>query len=62
MVIDIDATADRWAVLDADTAWASGCYHADPDRVLDVVHRAALPQAESPTGTSHSCDNGVTSP
>jgi hypothetical protein len=60
VVIDIGATADRWAVIEANAARASGCYHADPDGLLDVVHRAALPQAESSTGTSHSCDQSMT--
>ncbi len=43
VVIDIGDTSDGWAVIEANAAWASGCYHADPDRVLDVVLRAALP-------------------
>lgn len=43
VVVDIGDTADGWVVIEANAAWASGCYHADPDQVLDVVLRAALP-------------------
>lgn len=37
-------TADRWAVVEANMAWFSNCYAADPDRVLDVVLRSAGPR------------------
>lgn len=30
-------------MIEANAAWASGAYTADPDRVLDVVLRAAAP-------------------
>jgi ATP-grasp domain, R2K clade family 2 len=44
IVIDIGTVADRtWAVIEANAAWASGRYTADPDPVLDVVLRAAAP-------------------
>lgn len=43
VVIDIGDTANGWAVIEANAAWASGRYHADPDRALDVVLRAAVP-------------------
>lgn len=36
--------ADRWAVVEANMAWFSNCYAADPDRALDVVLRAAGPR------------------
>jgi len=35
------------AVIEANAAWASGHYAADPERVLDVVLRAAGPSAET---------------
>ncbi|MFE9374531.1 ATP-grasp domain-containing protein [Streptomyces sp. NPDC006711] len=36
--------ADPWAVVEANMAWFSNCYAADPDRALDVVLRAAGPR------------------
>ncbi|CAO0836883.1 ATP-grasp domain-containing protein OS=Streptomyces microflavus OX=1919 GN=Smic_32190 PE=4 SV=1 [Streptomyces microflavus] len=36
----------RWAVVEANAAWGSGCYEADPDRALDTVLRAAGPVTE----------------
>ncbi|MEU7736555.1 ATP-grasp domain-containing protein [Streptomyces griseus] len=44
IVVDVgrDDTG-RWAVIEANAAWASGCYSADPDRALDTVLRAAGP-------------------
>ena len=35
------------AVIEANAAWVSGHYAADPERVLDVVLRAAGPEAEA---------------
>ncbi|WP_312018654.1 ATP-grasp domain-containing protein [Streptomyces sp. I05A-00742] len=35
----------EWAVVEANMAWFSNCYAADPDRALDVVLRAAGPRA-----------------
>ncbi|MFE6865707.1 ATP-grasp domain-containing protein [Kitasatospora sp. NPDC057692] len=35
--------AERWAVVEANLPWFAHCYAADPDRVLDVVLRAAGP-------------------
>lgn len=35
-----------WAVVEANCAWASGGYACDPDRVLDVVLRAAGPEQD----------------
>ncbi|MER7107236.1 ATP-grasp domain-containing protein [Streptomyces sp. NPDC000229] len=37
--------ADGWAVVEANMAWFSNCYAADPDRALDVVLRSAGPRA-----------------
>ncbi|MGW4894900.1 ATP-grasp domain-containing protein [Kitasatospora sp. NPDC004240] len=39
---DVDGPG-RWAVVEANPAWASGGYASDPDGVLDVVLRAAGP-------------------
>ncbi|MEU6631382.1 ATP-grasp domain-containing protein [Streptomyces parvus] len=44
VVVDVGRdTEGRWAVIEANAAWASGCYEADPDRALDTVLRAAGP-------------------
>ncbi len=43
IVIDVGETDDGWAIVEANAAWASGCYLAEPDRVLDVIQRAAQP-------------------
>ncbi|MFD9126162.1 ATP-grasp domain-containing protein [Kitasatospora sp. NPDC059571] len=44
VVVDVGRLTDgRWAVVEANPAWASGGYACDPDRVLDVVLRAAGP-------------------
>ncbi|WP_027341320.1 ATP-grasp domain-containing protein [Hamadaea tsunoensis] len=43
VVIDVGDTEDGWAVIEPNAAWASGCYQAAPEQVLDVVLRAALP-------------------
>ncbi|MFD9291806.1 ATP-grasp domain-containing protein [Streptomyces sp. NPDC060030] len=46
IVVDVGTTdAGQWAVVEANAAWASGCYDSDPDRALDVVLRAAGPAA-----------------
>ncbi|MEV4614597.1 ATP-grasp domain-containing protein [Kitasatospora sp. NPDC049258] len=43
-----------WAVVEANSAWASGGYACDPDRVLDVVLRAAGPEeAVAPSDLRH---------
>ncbi|MEU7022522.1 ATP-grasp domain-containing protein [Streptomyces sp. NPDC046203] len=34
----------QWAVVEANMAWFSNCYAADPDQALDVVLRAAGPR------------------
>ncbi|MFE7324094.1 ATP-grasp domain-containing protein [Streptomyces sp. NPDC057565] len=36
-----------WAAVETNPAWASGGYACDPERVLDVVLRAAGPAAEA---------------
>lgn len=33
-------------MIEANAAWASGCYLADPERALDTVLRAAGPAAD----------------
>ncbi|MEV5505310.1 ATP-grasp domain-containing protein [Streptomyces orinoci] len=44
IVVDIGLTGGHWAVVEANAAWASGIYTADPGRALDVVLRAAGPE------------------
>ncbi|POG44273.1 hypothetical protein BV881_27730 [Streptomyces sp. ZL-24] len=47
IVVDVGVDDEgRWAVVEANAAWGSGYYAADPDRALDVVLRAAGPQTE----------------
>ncbi len=41
---DADRGTEHWAVVEANMAWFSTSYAADPDRVLDVVLRAAGPR------------------
>ncbi|WP_084556232.1 ATP-grasp domain-containing protein [Couchioplanes caeruleus] len=41
---DADRSDEHWAVVEANMAWFSSCYAADPARVLDVVLRAAGPR------------------
>ncbi|MFH9395982.1 ATP-grasp domain-containing protein [Streptomyces sp. NPDC017556] len=44
IVVDVGRDDEgRWAVIEANAAWATGCYSADPDRSLDTVLRAAGP-------------------
>ncbi|MET9362306.1 ATP-grasp domain-containing protein [Streptomyces sp. NPDC006632] len=40
-------TAAPWAVVEANMAWFSNCYAADPNRVLDVVLRSSGPRARA---------------
>ncbi|GIG60221.1 hypothetical protein Lfu02_45930 [Longispora fulva] len=35
-----------WAVIEANAAWAAGCYEADVDSALDVILRAAGPSED----------------
>ncbi|MGK5543219.1 ATP-grasp domain-containing protein [Streptomyces sp. URMC 127] len=37
--------AHGWAVVEANMPWFANCYASDPDRVLDVVLRAAGPRS-----------------
>ncbi|MFJ7590685.1 ATP-grasp domain-containing protein [Streptomyces sp. NPDC097617] len=47
-VVDVGLLEEGgWAAIEANPAWASGGYACDPDRVLDVVLRAAGPRNES---------------
>ncbi|MFD6877711.1 MULTISPECIES: ATP-grasp domain-containing protein [unclassified Streptomyces] len=47
-VVDVGLLQDGgWAAVEANPAWASGGYACDPERVLDVVCRAAGPVAEA---------------
>ncbi|MEU7923213.1 hypothetical protein [Micromonospora zamorensis] len=50
-----------WAVIEANAAWASGAYLADPDLVLDVVLQAASPTALV-TATTDSSSDGLGRP
>jgi hypothetical protein len=45
VIVAEDGTREL-AVVEANEAWFSNCYAADPARVLDVVLRSALPAAE----------------
>ncbi|MFI1225615.1 MULTISPECIES: ATP-grasp domain-containing protein [unclassified Streptomyces] len=47
IVVDVGRDDEgRWAVIEANAAWASGCYAAAPDRALDTVLRAAGPATD----------------
>ncbi|MEU2514118.1 ATP-grasp domain-containing protein [Streptomyces syringium] len=46
-----------WAVVEANMAWFSDCYAADPDRALDVVLRAAGPRARITDRDRRFCRN-----
>ncbi|MEU9048326.1 MULTISPECIES: ATP-grasp domain-containing protein [unclassified Kitasatospora] len=49
-VVDVGLTENgRWAVVEANAAWASGGYAADPDAILDVVLRSGGPAAQLPS-------------
>ncbi|MEV4925360.1 ATP-grasp domain-containing protein [Streptomyces roseoverticillatus] len=43
IVIDVGLVDGRWAVVEANAAWAGGLCTACPDRALDVILRAAGP-------------------
>ncbi|MFI1742631.1 ATP-grasp domain-containing protein [Streptomyces sioyaensis] len=49
--------ADQWAVVEANMAWFSNCYAADPDRVLDVVLRSAGPRTKMAERDRRFCRN-----
>ncbi|MEU0099482.1 ATP-grasp domain-containing protein [Streptomyces sp. NPDC006267] len=47
IVLDVGRDEEgRWAAIEANAAWASGCYSASPDRALDTVLRAAGPATD----------------
>ncbi|MFE9626228.1 ATP-grasp domain-containing protein [Streptomyces sp. NPDC006527] len=47
VVVDVGLVdGSGWAVVEANAAWASGHYACDADAALDVVLRAARPEAE----------------
>lgn len=46
IVVDVGSTDNGWAVIEANAAWASGCYLTPPERALEVVLRAARPYQE----------------
>ncbi|MFH9233309.1 ATP-grasp domain-containing protein [Streptomyces globisporus] len=47
VVVDIGRDDQgRWAVIEANAAWSSGCYGVDPGRALDTVLRAAGPATD----------------
>ncbi|MEU4120085.1 ATP-grasp domain-containing protein [Kitasatospora sp. NPDC028055] len=48
VVVDVGRTDRGWAVVEANAAWASGGYAADPGEVLDVVLRSSGPAAQLP--------------
>lgn len=47
VVVDVGRLAGtgRWAVVEANMAWFSSCYAADPAAVLDVVRHATPPRS-----------------
>lgn len=45
-IVSESGASDRLAVVEANEAWFSACYAAEPDRVLDVVLRAAQPTSD----------------
>ncbi|MEV7601922.1 ATP-grasp domain-containing protein [Kitasatospora sp. NPDC089797] len=49
VVVDVGRTDRGWAVVEANAAWASGGYAADPGEVLDVVLRSSGPAAQLPS-------------
>jgi hypothetical protein len=43
-VLDVGVIEDRgWAVVEQNAAWGSGLYGCDPEQVLEVLRRAAVP-------------------
>jgi hypothetical protein len=54
LACDADRGDEHWAVVEANMAWFSSSYAADPARVLDVVRRAAGPRDRlSSSGLPH---------
>ncbi|MEV0535463.1 ATP-grasp domain-containing protein [Kitasatospora sp. NPDC050463] len=56
VVIDVGPLdGDRWAVVEANSAWASGGYACAPEAVLDVVLRAGGPAGDLPETDRRYC-------
>ena len=55
VVVDVGLLAEcsQWAVVEANAAWASGHYACDAHAALDVVLRAARPEAEFAAADRH---------
>jgi hypothetical protein len=45
LISDPDRGTEEWSIVEANMAWFSNSYAADPERVLDVVLRAAGPRS-----------------
>lgn len=61
VVLDVGlltGTRDTWAVVEANMAWFSNCYAADPDRTLDVVLRSAGPREQLAERDRRFCRDG----
>lgn len=46
IVVDLGVLDGRLVVVEANAAWASGIYAADPEKALDVILRASCPADE----------------
>ena len=57
VVIDVGKIVGKgWAVVEANSAWASGIYGCDPTLVLSVIRRACLStEVQKPDGNGGSC-------
>jgi hypothetical protein len=45
--VNADTAEEGWAVIEANMAWFSNIYAADPDRALDVVMKSAGPRSRT---------------
>lgn len=54
IAVDVGMIDGRWAVVEANAAWAGGTYTADPQRALDVILRASGP-ADAVTDRNRPC-------
>jgi ATP-grasp domain, R2K clade family 2 len=53
-VLDVGYIENRgWAVVEANECWASGIYHCEPTKVLEVLLRACIP--DNPRTVAHDC-------
>ncbi|MER5487042.1 ATP-grasp domain-containing protein [Streptomyces sp. NPDC002812] len=50
VTVDVGFAGGAVVVVEANMAWFSNCYAADPERVLDVVLRSAGPRERVPEG------------